>query len=43
MLNIGRNIKLESVAKFIKNMQSIRKKIEAVLHKAAEDMVRYSN
>ena len=51
MLNTGRNprlgtepirnTRLESVAKFMENMQSARKEAEAALHKAAEDMARY--
>ena len=51
MLNTGRNprlgtepirnTRLESVAKFVENMESARKEAEAALHKAAEDMARY--
>ena len=51
MLNTGRNprlgtepirnTRLESVAKFVENMESAMKEAEAALYKAAEDMARY--
>ena len=51
MLNTGRNsrlgtksirsVRVESVANFVKRIQSARKEAESALHKAADDMARY--